>query len=55
MRNMIREDNIFKIYAHNMQGIPNGLNKSNKLKEFNRRIRDQDMVMILETGVNMEK
>ena len=29
----------FKIYAQNAQGLPNGLKKGNKLKEFNRRLK----------------
>jgi len=49
------ENKKFRIYAHNIQGMPMGKDKGNKRLEFTERLRDQDMALILETGINEEK
>ncbi len=43
------------IYAHNIQGLPNKLFKSNKEELVKNRMEPHDIAVFLETGVNNEQ
>jgi len=47
----LKED-VVSVYAHNTQGINNGMYKANKEKMISERMENHDVAIYLETGVN---